>query len=179
MVSYSLETYKLGNVKVEHECTWIDWSKAGLWISSSLNWKVGGRPTQHYTHKRVLSFRVYINTQSHSLHKCASVQARLKTSSSWKAFHLTAWHALNELLPKVFIKWWTCLQENEEEKGDQRPKITPHALLLLFHPNVLMKATMWLSVSVDIKTSGSILCPTTDNQSDSTREFALLSGSHL
>lgn len=55
----------------------------------------------------------------------------------------------------------------------------PQATLLSFHRSVLMEVVMRLPMAIEITTTRAILCPSTDNRTDSAREFALLSGSDL
>ncbi len=70
-----------------------------MWTSSSLNWQAGGRPTQHHTHKRVLSSQVWIDTQQkHLICFCST-------------FLQNAFDSM------IFVRWWTFLQENEEDKN--------------------------------------------------------------
>lgn len=154
VLSHLLETYKIGNVQVEQECTWLGLEQRRIWMSSSVSWKAHtflARSRSTHNHR----------TQSELLCTHCSIHLRL--------------------LFKVFMKLWHFCRRTKGEKKTfyQWPTITPQDILFSCHLIVLMKVTMWLSMSTEITTSSSILCPTTDIPSDSTREFALLSGSHL
>lgn len=69
------------------------------------------------------------------------------------------------------------IQEYKEQRTFPAKTTKHHKVLTFVSSQCIDENDYVIPVFTEIPTSRSILCPTTDNQSDSTREFGLLFGS--
>lgn len=79
---------------------------------------------------------------SEHLHKCCAVQAWFKLHYDYST-ESTEW-----ALVRCIMKWWNICRNIKSKERFLTKQQNPTRNLLLFHPNVLMKMTMWYQCSL-------------------------------